>query len=596
MPIIEVELLPRSSSSRETKPHSTGSTTVGIAVAVPVAVFLLIIAFFIYKNWKKNKKESLDDDNPDFVGQDTQLPDYSVDAQEMVNQYGDHKYPHGGVGGAARKPNLYSQFQDSNISLPQTVRDSKMDSFILPYSEQTHSKKSLDQFAQSLVSDPLTYPRGSRSYSEKRRVGSNLSTPVNLAFSDSSESRSFQEKEETEKDSDVSFPAQSSPKRSQSGGSIDFQDMSLQEGSSSSQHSPVRRNSVMSFENSEEELHTSERVSGEFSNTSEQDLPERSMEQLSQEVSHNSPEHFDNLDHHDISSDHSNNSPQLSENSLEQNFPGPSFHSAEHISLAEIEPIDMDLTLGPQARNSVTPSLAQSEASYVPSPEEEEQIKRMRSVYKVYFERENSVKAKKQREAQEAAPPLPNFPRPHLKINTAPRNPLPPPPPRKLPKQRGVPLRPLESLPSPHEINQRPQSSVNTWDSFQPNRKFSDKQHSSGSPRLENGGIDPFQYAEMWSPAENENTPSPHHLRNSVVMVNPTGIPKGKTFRPAGSFAKRNFSSNSGSPVTEYPPSPNVSVTGHFDDKPPSPHGAHNLVPRSGSQSDLRRQMGHANV
>lgn len=59
------------------KPASSSlSTEVGIAVAVPVAVVLLVLGFVFYKVYKRNKKEELEDNDPDFDGDAEYLPDF----------------------------------------------------------------------------------------------------------------------------------------------------------------------------------------------------------------------------------------------------------------------------------------------------------------------------------------------------------------------------------------------------------------------------------------------------------------------------------------------------------------------------------------
>lgn len=53
---------------------ATDATTVAVAVVVPVAVVGLILCFVLWKVWKRSKKEAMEDNDPDFDGDGEYLP------------------------------------------------------------------------------------------------------------------------------------------------------------------------------------------------------------------------------------------------------------------------------------------------------------------------------------------------------------------------------------------------------------------------------------------------------------------------------------------------------------------------------------------
>ncbi|CAL9737002.1 protein Skg6p [Monosporozyma servazzii] len=67
-----------------TSKHTTG-VTVGVAVAVPVAVVLMLLVFIFYIVYKRSKREAQEDNDPDFEGDSEFLPHHNN--YEMHNQY-----------------------------------------------------------------------------------------------------------------------------------------------------------------------------------------------------------------------------------------------------------------------------------------------------------------------------------------------------------------------------------------------------------------------------------------------------------------------------------------------------------------------------
>ncbi|GMF51848.1 unnamed protein product [[Candida] boidinii] len=185
--------------------------------------------------------------------------------------------------------------------------------------------------------------------------------------------------------------------------------------------------------------------------------------------------------------------------------------------------------------------------------------------------------------------------------------------------------RKLENLPLPYQLANR-NSILETFTDFERNRKYSEKVHSS--PYLNNKNLqafNPIDHSEVFNSSEattnntpftqenpsNTNAPLPHHMRDSIVMLNPVEIGKAKTYKPAGSFVAAteqarkgsagspsivgapNFGGDSVASLTS-PTTPVMpfGITDGFN----NPHSAENLIPHSGSQADLRRYMGNANV
>lgn len=129
------------SSAECEKPVSTDSLAIGLGVGIPAAVTLLVLGFFLFRNYRKDKKESLEHD-PDFDenGEATALPDFPQMEQNPFNA-------------GLPKP----KFNKSNTSLSghSTMKDDPyLDNFVLPYHHQTGSKLSLDEYARNLGSNP----------------------------------------------------------------------------------------------------------------------------------------------------------------------------------------------------------------------------------------------------------------------------------------------------------------------------------------------------------------------------------------------------------------------------------------------------------
>lgn len=172
-----VSLLPRSkkssddcddddSSSQCQKPVSTDSLTVGLAVGIPVALIILVLGFFLFKNYRKDKKESLEHD-PDFDenGEATALPDFPNLKYTMEDPFHNRnsvRFPNANKSSASLAPST------------MTKEDLYIDNFVLPYQHQTGSKVSLDEYARHLGSGPAFggTPRSSSFFGNRTRNSS----------------------------------------------------------------------------------------------------------------------------------------------------------------------------------------------------------------------------------------------------------------------------------------------------------------------------------------------------------------------------------------------------------------------------------------
>lgn len=134
------------------KPVSENAVVIAVSVVVPIVVICMVLGYFWYRNYRKYKKEELDQD-PDFFenGEATALPDLSKQ-YELENPFeadDTAKFPRPRPGSRA----VYGSngHNHSEVSLPQSYTNEKrFDSFVLPYSNQTASKADLDEFARHI--------------------------------------------------------------------------------------------------------------------------------------------------------------------------------------------------------------------------------------------------------------------------------------------------------------------------------------------------------------------------------------------------------------------------------------------------------------
>ncbi|CDK25841.1 unnamed protein product [Kuraishia capsulata CBS 1993] len=702
---------------------SNDALEIALGVCIPVVVVVIVIAIVLFKVRRRAKREDAEDNDPDFDGDNTVLPDYPDKAEyySRDNPFETNsalRYPAGAIESKdlhyqSNNTKMYSHYNSSTLN----AYGQHVDSFVLPYTHDVGSKQSLDNLARALGSDYQGYRVASQSIDIGSRTSSFTSRPLTgyersvlsgenvsatrLAPLETEEKSPFTSSSEGDADEktekEENFDEEMDGQRTIGQG---FTHVSPQRQAGVGYESPERGSPERgSPERGSPQRQSPERQSPAYDQSPVRQSPLKYQSAVGYESAGDHDNELDNEFEEKNFEDQNNDynyqsevyqSPTKSSRSLNQS-PAKTSHSVQPSS-GSIQPSPaktaysiMPSHHGNDPEEADVPDLHDViEEDNVPlTAEEDEQIQRMKSVYKVYFSRENSIKSKKSM-LEEAGfdnsnmPPLPAVSsaaavapvreKPNLKVDTDYRasyassvyteNPAPyqqsthpqyphqqiqnmltaqeqerqrayaeynarsrgPPPQQPYVIAPSKPRKRMEAIPSPHSLENR-KSSLLTFTEFQPNRKYSDKQHSS--PLLNQKDVAAFNPIDndYWSPTspqtgsmplpngqqhQQQQQLAPHHFRNSVVMTNPVEITKTKSYRPAGSFTTAMDQSRSvpgsipGSPsVSSGMFSPNVGYKEHFDDyQPPTAytHGAQNLVTRSGSQQDLRKYIDNANI
>ncbi|ODV74418.1 SKG6-domain-containing protein [Cyberlindnera jadinii NRRL Y-1542] len=648
----------------QTGTNMTGMT-IGLAVGIPVGVFLLIIAALIFRAYRKNKKETKEeiDNDPDFYGDSTALPDYPTskafyngeDSRSLYssslqqnNPFAESaRYPSGAF--SSRTAGAGGQQQGSLYNYGNGPQSSGAiyDAFSLPYEQNLGSKHSLDEFSRHMGSEYQAYQLAQTTSRSTSRPHSPYMTPNSSSWDIAggrNTSRNLMiEKTNSDEPTTTSHSSRSFPENKH---------VSPARGYDVDEH-PVEDGDVKGRRRT---LHEDEHP-------------------LEPQGLHD-PKKSRDFDHDKRRSDLS-----FVENEPER---------LNHKVVAFNEPVKEEGV----------------------EEEEDEDIKRMKSVYRVYFDRENSMKSTKSaksttvEEDEDRVPPLPDInvqglnedehgvppqaessdeddfhfdqaeagsknndtlgvstqkpPRAVSSIySTVPlqfgqdqqRYPQAPEQsyqqypqqdyqqyPQQYPQQHSQQYPQQYSQQHPQQFQSSPQHI------YQPHRlPYQQQQHSSSSSSLQepldkipnpsridyNSIVSDTQYAptksltggtrppklavkpfnplhysdQIFSPTSpsspyspqfqqpqpssastnDQSIPSPHHIRQSIVMVNPVEIGKQKLYRPAGSFQQQMNSANS---------SRAASLTSQSYAPPPPANVTSTDLPRSGSQADLRKQLG----
>lgn len=134
------------------KPTNESALEIGLGVGIPVAIILVVLSYFLYKNYRSDKKESLERD-PDFDenGDSTALPDFPAFSKEDPFA---HRNSSHGVGHNGGYPMMHMSNKSGNdlrSMLTHGRDDGFIDGFVLPYQHQTDSKASLDEYAKQIM-------------------------------------------------------------------------------------------------------------------------------------------------------------------------------------------------------------------------------------------------------------------------------------------------------------------------------------------------------------------------------------------------------------------------------------------------------------
>lgn len=132
------------------KPVTTDALTICLAVILPTALILSVLGYFLWINYRKDKRESLEHD-PDFDenGEATALPD-------LPNHHFENPFHNRNSVRYPNEMNISAPYQvpfhgtGSRSSIRSEKVDPYLDHFGLPYQHQTGSKSSLDDYARHL--------------------------------------------------------------------------------------------------------------------------------------------------------------------------------------------------------------------------------------------------------------------------------------------------------------------------------------------------------------------------------------------------------------------------------------------------------------
>lgn len=407
----------RAHSAECQKPQTEDGLTIGLAVALPVAAVIVVLGFFLFRNYRKNKKEDMEHD-PDFDenGEATALPDFpnNFKGYEMEDPFDNRN--------SVRFPVHNYGMKSSSALIAGSKNEGYVESFVLPYQHQTGSKVSLDEYARQLGEYPAygQTPRGSTYLPSRTRNSSisnnnTLQAPLSKAMSVSPQKSNL--KYETRKDDYENIPNHSVTEINDTNGDSGIEEVS----DTSSVEGPPKFS--INYENeSEPRIAKSEDDSNDSFNTTTDHHPANDLS-----------DHNDELDHNDDIHEpksvlrEENASPFNDNAQVEEQIEGDFDFSSESANVSATNTVGNNgeqeqLTANTSATNinddndrkSVRISAFnllknvsddendENDDEYDDdkpldnglSPEQEEELNRMKSVYKLYFDRENSVKRK----------------------------------------------------------------------------------------------------------------------------------------------------------------------------------------------------------
>lgn len=137
------------------KPYNQNAMEIGLGIGIPAAVFILFLGILLYRNYLKDKKEQAEHD-PDFDenGDATALPDFPAfkedpfDNRYLVRDAGRYHYDY-------QRPESKLDVDRGLLVFPdRSFTSDRMDGFVLPYHHQTGLKALLDEFARHIDTVP----------------------------------------------------------------------------------------------------------------------------------------------------------------------------------------------------------------------------------------------------------------------------------------------------------------------------------------------------------------------------------------------------------------------------------------------------------
>ncbi|QPG74135.1 hypothetical protein FOA43_001457 [Brettanomyces nanus] len=467
--------------------QNTSALVISLAVVIPVVVIGIIVGFFTWKAYRRNKKEALEDDDPDFNGDNIVLPDIAKGGD--LDDTGRYRYPPTATNSSIQLPQPAAEnpFNDptnrspgSNISHNNNSNTSRtgpfppssyyrnasqmslahsfhnpVDSIVIPFAEETGSKRSLEDLSRQLGGDyggyrlserklnsegAPTLPFSRRSSSIASNSSKCLTTAsyeqdphheTHLNTTQAQKHDTFNEDLSRPEKVHAKQPLQISTVKSQ------FQSYSDPRDNSNGEHDKLSHSSLEDKPVSATELSDKGHCSDATSSDVDRSNGTHSMSQMTYQTPSESISRIPSREYSlsgklaqtEVEMPATVEDASVWEHSEHENTKGLAFDRSSGNSVIQPDG-DEDKTIGLKVKlepkvesvlpeNADLPDLSAAADKYdeAVSPEEEEQIRRMKSVYKVYFSRDNSVRSKSSRSDKqrfevndEEAPPLPDMP------------------------------------------------------------------------------------------------------------------------------------------------------------------------------------------
>ncbi|EMG45841.1 hypothetical protein SBY92_002254 [Candida maltosa Xu316] len=383
------------------KPVSDNSVTIALSIVLPCLAIFAVLGWFLYRNYRKDKKESLEHD-PDFDenGEATALPDYPQMKRYQEDPFHNRnsiRYPMDNYNQyqTQQYPQQYGQYDQRN--------DPYIDSFVLPYKHQTGSKLSLDDYARNL-GDSQGYRTPSNAL-ERSRSGSMHLDNMTMATGDGAMSKAEASAKSPTKKKDgkqyTNIPNESTP--SFAGHDYNKEISHITEATESSDDMSSPR----------------EKFAVKYENESHFNLNQSAIPQIvvgdheeRQTANDDGDSPFDNSGR--TTETTVDTSPQEKLRGYDDDATDGDFTFSTQEDTEENQ-----LQVAPHASRPKSPRLSafnllqnvsddeDEEEEYL-TPEQKEEIKRMKSVYKVYFDKDSEPKARKYDLDENSYPVLPD--------------------------------------------------------------------------------------------------------------------------------------------------------------------------------------------
>jgi len=336
-------------SAQECETGSSISTlSICLAVIIPIVFVAIVVGFFAWKAYRRNKKELLEDDDPDFNGDNIILPDFPEYHPSQVNLVSDHGRPNApfqrGPNGPPQRPGLQSHRSFAH----------SLDTFSVPHAD---SMNDINKFSRTLGYDyeDFNYPIKKISASPTKSMPGSLNASNRSSFSENS--------------------------KPLTGYANSFNSNDVRRGtplSNEKELSPVDYTATASATSPELDLDIDEKEYITEEDPS-QWQPTETVARNTENVFDDSTQHEQNILHESQNVHNDINSFVESRKSVEE--------PSRNLEFEEMSNLDQ------QKNTEIVDTLEQVGESDKPlSSEEEERLNRMKSVYNVYFSRGDSVK------------------------------------------------------------------------------------------------------------------------------------------------------------------------------------------------------------